>query len=248
MALLAVECASPGVPPRVVIGRAEATNLVEALATDLSRHEPAVRSLDLVAIGAVYDQAQLLRPGWPLHAALGEAAVGMPGEAISARILALGASAGRLPTAVLEPERGLLGSPMLVLPWLLTGADAAATTVGRKLEEHLLEHGHAGAALALAIGDAFGVTVTHARHMTVLDLCALACAQYEHAGLGAVWQVIEAALLAPDTPRVATLPNGDRLAWRDGRVATDTRDARLREGCAIVLAAHGLVLCDAAID
>jgi hypothetical protein len=248
MALLAVECDSAGIPPRVVIGRTEATALVDALAADLARHEPGVGTLDLVGIGAVYDQAQLLRPGWPLHAALGEAAFGMPGDASSARILALGAHGGRMPSAMLKPERELLGSPMLVLPWLLTGVDDVVAAVGRRLEEHLLERGHAGAALALALGDAFGVKVTHARHMTALDLCALTCAQYEHAGLGAVWQMVEAALLAPQLPRDATLPNGDRLAWRDGIVASDTRDARLRDGCALVLAAHGLALSDSAID
>lgn len=246
--LVAIECEAPGPPARAALGRRDAEALAAHLASDLGKHIGAAPSLDLVAVGALYDQAQVLRPGWPLHAALGESAVGLPGSAMSGRILALGAHAGRMPSPALEPERVLLGSPMLVLPWLLSGPDAAITTIGRKLEEHLLERGHANAALALAIGDAFGVKVTHARHMTALDLCALACAQYEHAGLGAVWQVVEAALLAPEVPRVATLPNGDHLSWRDGIVATDTLDARLREGCALVLGAHGLFLSDAVID
>lgn len=246
--LVAIECETPGPPARAALGRADAEALATHLAADLGRHVGQAPTLDLVTIGALYDQAQMLRPGWPLHAALAEATVGLPGHAMSGRILALGAHAGRMPSPALEPEQALLGSPMLVLPWLLSGTDEAIATIGRQLEEHLLERGHAGAALALAIGDSFGVTVTHVRHMTVLDACALACAQYEHAGLGAVWQVIEAALLAPEVARVAALPNGDRLAWRGGIIATDTRDARLREGCAFVLAAHGLTLSAETID
>lgn len=246
--LVAIECDAPGPPARSALARSDAEALAAHLAGDLGRHVTGTRPLDLVAVGALYDQAQMLRPGWPLHAALAEAAVGMPGNAMSGRVLALGTHAGRMSAPALEPERALFGSPMLVLPWLLSGTDEAIATIGRQLEEHLLERGHAGAALALAIGDAFGVTVTHARHMTVLDACALACAQYEHAGLGAVWQVIESALLAPEAARVAALPNGDRLAWRDGIIATDTRDARLREGCAFVLAAHGLTLSAETID
>ncbi len=246
--LVAIECEEPGPPPRATLARADAETLAAHLAADLGRHLGNTTSLDLVSVGALYDQAQLLRPGWPLHAALSEATVGLPGRATSGRILALGTHAGSMPSPALEPERAMLGSPMLVLPWLLAGTDEAIVAVGRRLEEHLLEHGHAGAALALAVGDAFGVKVTHARHLTVLDACALACAQYEHAGLGAVWQVIEAALLAPDIARVATLSNGDHLALRDGIIATDTRDARLREVCAVVLSAHGLTLSAEAID
>ena len=241
MALLAVECEAPGIPPRVVLDRTTAEALVEQLAADLASHLPDVRALDLVAVGALYDQAQLLRPQWPLHAALGDALTRLPTQR-GARVIAVGAHAGRMPVAALEPDHGLLGSPMLVLPWLLAGPPDMAAAIGRQFEQDLLERGLAGAALALALGDAFGVRVTHARHMTTFDLCALASAQYEHAGLGALWQIIEAALLAPDRAHTATLPNGDLLHWHDGAASTDTRDPRQLAQCRAILAAHGLVL------
>lgn len=241
MGLVAVECEAPGVPPRTVVDRSRAEQLVGTLAADLAGHVPAVRALDLVAVGAVYDQAQLLRPQWPLHAALGDALARLP-EHGDPRVIALGTHAGHLPVATLEPETGLLGSPMLVLPWLLAGPVGIAAAVGRQFEHDLLERGLAGAALALALGDAFGVHITHARHMTTFDLCALASAQYQHAGLDALWQIIEAALLAPERAHSATLPNGDLLHWRDGFASTDTRDSRQLAQCRAILAAHGLVL------
>ena len=73
MALIAIECEHPGLPPRTVVDRDTSSALADALAHDLASHLPEIRELDFVMVGAVYDQAQLLRPGWPLHAALGEA-------------------------------------------------------------------------------------------------------------------------------------------------------------------------------
>ncbi len=245
MTLIAVECENAGIPPRVVLDRRHAERLVGELAADLAGHVPAVRALDFVAVGALYDQAQLLRPQWPLHAALAEALDRLP-EAGGARVIALGAHEGRMPSAALEPEEALLGSPMLVVPCLLAGRPERAAEVGHQLETELLDRGLAGASLALALGDAFGVRVSHARHMTTFDLCAMACAQYGHAGLAAIWQVIEAALLAPERAHAAALPNGDLLQWREGSASIDTRDPRQFAHCRAILAAHGLELTQAA--
>lgn len=244
MALIAVECETPGVPPTVMLDRATASVLADALADDLARHIPEIRSLDFVFVGALYDQAQLLRPQWPLHAALADALERLPRDTGAAHVVALGTHQGRLPLAALEPERELLGSPMLVMPWLLSGPGEVIGAVGRRLEEELLDQGLIGAELALALGEAFGVKTTHARHMTTFDLCALACAQYEHAGLGGLWQVIEAALLEPDRERSAMLEDGSSLDYRDGVVHCDSTDRRQRAQSRAILAAHGLELVE----
>lgn len=243
MALVAVECETPGVPPTVMLDRATASVLADALAHDLARHIPEIRSLDFVFVGAFYDQAQLLRPQWPLHAALADALERLPRDA-GAHVVALGTHQGRLPLAALEPEKELLGSPMLVMPWLLSGPAGIIGAVGQRLEQELLDQGLIGAELALAIGEAFGVKTTHARHLTTLDLCALACAQYEHAGLGGLWQVIEAALLEPDQARSATLADGSHLRHQGGVVHGDSTDRRQRAQNRAILAAHGLELVD----
>ncbi len=244
MALIAVECEIPGVPPSVMLDRATASVLADALAHDLARHIPEIRSLDFVFVGALYDQAQLLRPQWPLHAALADALERLPRDAAASHVVALGTHEGRLPLAVLEPDRDLLGSPLLVMPWLLSGPAGVIGVVGQRLEQELLEQGLIGAELALALGEAFGVKTAHARHLTTLDLCALACAQYEHAGLGGVWQVIEAALLEPDQARSAALEDGSSLRYQDGVVHADSSDRRRLAQCRAILAAHGLQLVE----
>ncbi|HET9034186.1 MAG TPA: hypothetical protein VFN25_14935 [Dokdonella sp.] len=222
------------------LDRTTASILADALAHDLAAHVPEIRHLDFVFVGALYDQAQLLRPGWPLHAALAEALERLPRNAGDTHVVALGAHQGRLPLADLEPETDLLGSPMLVMPWLLSGPAETIDKVGQRLERELLEQGLIGPELALAIGEAFGIKTAHARHMTTLDLCAMACAQYEYAELGAVWQIIEAALLKPNEEQIANLAAGGTLRYQSGTVDIEGADRRQAAQCRAILAAHGI--------
>ena len=244
LALVAIECEEPGVPPTTSLDRATAGVLADALAHDLAAHVPEIRELDFVFVGALYDQAQLMRPGWPLHAALAETLDRLPRNAAGAHVVALGAHEGKLPMAELEPEISLLGSPMLVLPWLLSGSAEMIDRVGQRLERSLFDQGLIGAELALAIGEAFGVKTSHARHLTTLDLCALTSAQYDHAGLGAIWQIIETGLLRADGEERATLADGSHLHYRDGVVECDSEHPQLVAHSRAILAAHGLELVE----
>lgn len=246
LALVAVECESPGVPPVVTLDRGTTSILADALAHDLARHAPAICSLDFVFVGALFDQAQLLRPGWPLHAALAEALDRLPRNPGDAHVVALGAHEGRMPASGLEPDTSLLGSPMLVMPWLLSGPPGPLGEVASRLERELLEQGLIGAELALALGEAFGIKTAHARHMTTLDLCALACAQYEHVGLGELWQMMETALLEPDRRLSLALKDGGSLRYEAGTVYCSATDRRRLAQFRAILGAHGLPLTESA--
>ena len=242
MALVAVECESPGVPPRPTLDRQMASVLADALAHDLAAQIPQIALLDFVFAGALYDQAQLLRPQWPLHAALADSLERLPRQSSDGHVVALGTHEGRLPTSVLEPEDALYGSPMLVMPWLLSGPTEIIAEVAQRLERDLMERGLIGAELALAIGEAFEVKTAHARHMTTLDLCSLACAQYEHAGLGGIWQIIETALLRPDQEQAVTLDDGSSLKYRNSTVHFEPHESRMLAPCRAILGAHGIVV------
>lgn len=241
LALVAIECEAPGVPPNTSLDRATASVLADALAHDLATHIAEIRDLDFVFVGALYDQAQLLRPHWPLHLALADALERLPRNSADGHVIALGAHEGKLPLADLEPDTRLFGSPMLVMPWLLSGDPETIDTVGQRLERGLFDNGLIGAELALAIGEAFGIKTAHARHMTTLDLCALTCAQYQHADLGDIWQIIETALLRPDQEHAVTLADG-HLRYRAETVECDATDRRQLAQSRAILAAHGLEL------
>ena len=257
----------PGAQPgRAGLGQHEAAELVERIAGDLIRHAPDAARLDLVLAAAHFDPAELLRPGWPLHRRLAELHARAP-RAVGGtpRLIVFGANAdGTLPLP-LRAETELHGGPLRLLPFALLGESAAVLQAGLQCERDLLEHGMADAATALAVQERFVAPIEHARYLTLHDLAAMMSLQYDHAGLGPLWPLLEAALLAPQREVWLDAPPEPLLRYADGvvriarfdeqawwrRYARDEIDpARIARGfthfearrrqLGVVLAAHGV--------
>jgi hypothetical protein len=190
----------------------QAALLVDAVAADLARLLPGVEGLGLAVAGALFDAAQVLRPGWPLFQELAllyrRERRGDPAPAV----MGLGSAGGRMASPVLEPEPGLGGGPLVLVPFVLVGDEALAQQVGTRMEQVFTEQGLAGAAVPLFLSQGLGLAVEHARYLTRFDLCALLSVQLDHAGLGPVWPLLEAALLAPGTPQFVRSEGG--AGWR----------------------------------
>ncbi|GAB3737267.1 hypothetical protein GCM10028862_22560 [Luteimonas pelagia] len=193
---LALELAPTGGAGRPALAQADAGALADRIGEDLAGfHEDAARC-DLTTVGAHYDPVELLRPGWPVHDALDQLAARAPRQAGAGRLLAFGMHDGRLP-GTLAPSPAFAGGPLRLVPFVLSGEGPRVARVGDAFERDLLERGMAGAATALLAQDLFGLRVEHARYLTLHDLVAMMAMQYDHAGLGPLWPVIESALLSP---------------------------------------------------
>jgi hypothetical protein len=271
-AVLAIELRGPAPATLPCVPTEQAALLVDAVAADLSRLLPGVEGLGLAVAGALFDAAQVLRPGWPLFQELAllyrRERRGDPAPAV----MGLGSAGGRMASPVLEPEPGLGGGPLVLVPFVLVGEDALAQQVGSRMEQVFTEQGLAGAAVPLFLAQGFGLEVEHARYLTRFDLCALAAVQLDHAGLGPVWPLLEAALLAPGTTQFARSEGGAgwRCAsgsvrgaafgfgtWARGPGAALPADARaegfaetllMQRRAAALLAAHGLPPAWVAVD
>ncbi len=249
--------------PQPALAQEAAGALAERIGHDLALLVPEASGLDLVVMGAHFDPAEVLRPGWPVHRRLHELRERAPGRNAGPRILAFGSDAGGDIPQPLQADPALAGGTFRVLPLLLAGEGAAAA--GARLEELLVDRGMARAETALLAQQAFGARIEHARYLTVHDLAAMTALQYRHMGLEPLWPLIEAALLSPqrnvwlDAPpepllhhaggevRVALFSDA---AWR-ARYAPDETDparlsrlrgyfdARIRQQSA-VLDAHGI--------
>jgi len=261
---LALETATP--PARLGLPRAAAQELAQHVADDLQRLLPEAPSFDLAFAALHYDPAELLRPGWPVHAALAGLAARAPGAG-RGRVIAFGqADDGTPPLPALAPEAALQGGPLRLLPFVLLGDAERSAAMAARMEEALLETGMAGAATALHAQQALGTRLEHARYLTLHDLCALMALQYEHAGLAPLWPLLEAAMFgagaevwldAPPEPLLVyragevRLADCDRAAWQAAGLAPEGAEerrlaaafgshrARLRQFAA-VLAAHAV--------
>ncbi len=215
-AVLALEVvAGDATPPQALDPHAAGT-LAAHLANDLARVHPPLDTLHLITVGAHYDPTELLRPGWPLHVELAALATRAPRAADSVgQVLAFGTHDGQLP-GVLPVDAALAGGPLRVLPITLLGAAEPLAAARDVLEARLLETGMASAATALFAQQAFGLRVEHARLLSLHDLAALTALQYQHAGLGALWPLIEAALLDPAGEVWLDAAPEPLACWREG--------------------------------
>ena len=186
-------------PTRDVLSPEKAAALVQKIADDLVRLFPGIDRLDLAAATILFDPAQLLRPGWPADAMLTELVARAPGSTAEdgGRLLAFGGDADNYPASALTPDPALGQGALLLLPLRISGNADDVATFSSALEARLFDHGMAGAATALLVQEAFGIELEHARYLTRHDLCAMTAMQYEHAGIGALWPLIESALYEP---------------------------------------------------
>jgi hypothetical protein len=198
---LALELTAGADIARSALPQGDAGALAGLIAQDLANFAPEAAALDLITLGAHYDPVEVLRPGWPLHHELDQLAARAPRsggfDTHGGRIIAFGMHEGQLP-GDLTPSPDYAGGPLRLVPFVLSGDAGVVARVGDAFESGLLEHGMASAESALEAQVAFGVRVEHARYLTVHDLAAMMAMQYDHAGLAALWPVLETALLQPD--------------------------------------------------
>lgn len=265
LGVLALELSDDSTPARGALGQQAAGELARLLGRDLGALVPGVRDLDLSFAAAHFDPAELLRPGWPVHRRLDELRVRAPQSGQGPRIIAFGADAGGAVPLPFQSDPQLAGGRLRVLPYLFVGEPAATEAVAAHMESMLIDLGMVQADTALCAQEAFGARIEHARYLTLHDLLAMTALQYNNQGLEPLWDVLETALLAPeseawlDAPpepllrhvdgevRVAVLAAED---WRRRCAAGESDDDRLAKGFAMygarqrqlsaVLQAHGV--------
>ena len=81
LAALALELSPGAEPGRLALAVDDAGELAGLVARDLARLVPDAATLDLAMVAGLFDPAELLRPGYPVHAELGRLAARAPGAA-----------------------------------------------------------------------------------------------------------------------------------------------------------------------
>ena len=221
--LIAIELREAGTPERPALASAAAGEVAALLGRDLVKLTPNGLACDLGLLAVHYDPAEVLRPGWPLHAALEDLLQRMPGDAPGPRTIGFGTDAeGNLPE-LLRADPDCAGGALRVMPFVLRGE--AVTGVVDVLEAELFDRGMAEADLALALQAGIGVRVEHMRYQSLHDLLAMTAMQYQHAGLEPLWALLDAALLAPETTCMIDQPPEPLVRYADGEVRIGMLDA-----------------------
>lgn len=197
----------------------EAEQLLAHVAADLAKLFPIIHGLGLCGVGALYDQAQVLRPGWPLFGALRDVARRRWKQHDDATgLLSIGTANGHLPREELVPDAALPPGILQLLPLQLHGDPADLASLEDDMEHRFMEEGQLSPISARAIEHTFGVATTHARFLTITDLRAMHKMQLEHFGFGALWTLLDAALESSEDILDVRGAAGQRFQWLDGAV------------------------------
>lgn len=202
-----------------LLERAAAEQVLAHIATDLTSMFPAVSRCCLSMAGALFDQTQVLRPAFPVYAALEALQQSSnPGSDFQARLLSIGSSGGQMPVKDLQPFDDIPLGLLQILPLLISGPAEYLDGLSAEMEHGFIEHGQVSAHTAKALESQFQVSINHARFMTITDLNALLRLQLEHYGFLPMWELLDAALTGADDTLEVKTPGGLIFRWRDGSV------------------------------
>jgi hypothetical protein len=215
--VLALEPVAGDTPARMTLSRDEAAELAELIAADLHALVPQIDAARLALAGALFDQVELLRPGFPVWATLDELARRVPRGQLD-NVVAFGSHDGRMPAQPLEPSPVYAEGPMRLLPLSLLAPAERAGELSEQLEIQLVGRGEAGARTADWLMRTLGIRLEHVRYLSRNDLLALTCVQYEHVNLASLWTLLEAALLTPSRAESTLSARGLAMHYADGRV------------------------------
>jgi hypothetical protein len=223
-----------------LLGPRDAEQLLAHVAADMRALLPAVAECSLIAAGVLFDQTQILRPGYPVFAAL-EASAARP---FKPGLVSIGAADGVMPAEALQPGADIPLGLLQLLPVVVHGPARLVQELGGAMEYRFLEQGQLSPHAAAWLQTAFRISVNHARLLTLIDLNAMLRLQLEHFGFLPLWELLDAALSASNSVLRVSTPSGRTLEWRDGEVHAvfETFDFWAREGGGAGLPAARLAL------
>jgi len=199
---------------QVVLSATMAQQLLAHLATDLTAIDAGIQSCALTTSAALYDLAQLLRPGLPVFSTLSELLeASYAGQDFQARLLAFGAHQGRMVNLKLMPEDKLVAGPFQLIPLQLSGHAQTIAHLAEKLEHLLMDRGQLSAHTAQWLQEELGQKIVHARFMNMNDLLAMLYMQLESIGLEPLWEWLEKMLEQADFSASIQLVNGPEIEY-----------------------------------
>jgi len=204
-----------------LLGGQEAEQLLAHLAADLKSLLAPISQCSLIAPGALFDQTQILRPGYPAFAALESASAAGRAEAFRPGRVSIAATDGAMPLDELQPQDDIPLGLLQILPLVIHGPADQVAELGQAMEYRFLEEGQLSAHSAKWLETAFGIAISHARFMTLTDLNAMLRLQLDHFGFLPLWELLDAALNDRADSLAVQTASGKVFEWRNKSVHTD---------------------------
>jgi hypothetical protein len=190
------------------------------VASDLKALLPDISRCSMIAAGALFDQTQVLRPSFPVFRALEDVSTCESASQFKPGLVSIGARDGKMPSDDLQPLPDIPLGPLQLLPVVIQGPEDLVGELGQAMEYRFMEEGQLSAHSAAWLETAFGISVNHARLMTLTDLSAMLRMQLDHFGFLPLWELLDAALSDSAGPFSVRTPSGQEFIWKEHAVHT----------------------------
>jgi len=206
--------------PRL-LGGSDSEQLLAHLAADLKSLLPGIAHCTVITAGAMFDQTQVLRPAYPIFNALESALAAEGNKEFRPGLVSIGSKNAKMPLHELQPQEDIPLGLLQLMPVVIQGLEKEVAELGQTMEYRFLEEGKVSAHTASWMEAAFGISINHARFMTLTDLNAMLHMQLDHFGFLPLWELLDAALNDRTEPMRVETDSGVSLVWREGAVHTE---------------------------
>jgi len=202
-----------------LLDKEAAEQVLAGIAADLKTVLPGFGHCAFSMAGALFDQAQVLRPQMPLYGALETLQQSTYGDGgFRPRLLGIGASNGRMPLEELQPLKEITPGVLQILPILVSAPAGEMDKLAVEMERRFPEQGPLSSDSVRDMETHFQISVNQAHFMTASSLGALLRRQLEHYGFLPLWELLEAALTQATTELEVCTSSGARFKWHGGAV------------------------------
>ena len=125
-----------------------------------------------------------------------------------------------MPVSELQPFENIPLGLLQLLPVTVHGPASLVEELGQAMEYRFMEEGQVSAHSAAWLEPAFGISINHARLMTLTDLNAMLRMQLDHFGFLPMWELLDSALTGRTESLKVTTENGKEYKWEDNAVHT----------------------------
>jgi len=230
-----------------LLNHSDSEQLLAHIASDLKALFPEISRCSLITAGALFDQTQLLRPLYPVFQALEAVPTNQQTENFKPGLVSIGASDGQMPVSDLCPLPDIPLGLLQLLPVVIQGPADLVRELGQAMEYRFIEEGQVSAHSAAWMETAFGISINHARMMTLTDLNAMLRLQLDHFGFLPLWELLDAALSENVEAIKVQTERGQEFLLENGSVQTrfETFDNWARQGRGAHIAAERQALAAA---
>lgn len=203
------------VPPKA-LNTEKASALVAAITANMNEVVPSLHKYGIIIPAGLYDQTEILTPGFTLFNYLQEIYVrAQEKEGFTPAVIALGSDDDGFPIKEISPKLESGFGQILVIPFAIVAPKELIDTLDKDIDFTLLESGKISQNTIKEISTEFGIGISGGFFATLANMCAFLKTQLEKINCAPLWELFEQVFFSEE-PMLLSTESGNQFYY-DGK-------------------------------